>query len=139
MPDRVSRERKVMLEAYFEACSAALRLQAWEYHVLDDAPDNGNAILSCQANPMRWGVSVWIGSFFEEPPLEQRQAVAHELVHVIQADLLWYATEGSWRNSHTFEVARLHEDRLKHELERQADFVARLIVHLLPEMPVWPL
>lgn len=130
--------RRRALQAYLEQVRDLMRLQAWDIVVGDQEPDGADSILEVKPQPKRHHASVRVGSFFSEPQPEQRQTVVHELVHLVQGDLLWYLTEESWGLPLAPDQQRALQDRIHHELEVQADALARLLAPSMPMPPRWP-
>lgn len=139
--------RRFPLQHYLRQCSDALRLQAWDIEVGNREPDLDTAVLSTQPDPSRWWAPVYVRTehtedlhttFFEETPEEQRQDVAHELVHLILWPLWSVIDDGSWRHQLTRrEYDLVHETGLE-RLEAATEFLARCIAPTLPMPPTFP-
>lgn len=130
--------RRGLLLAYLTLIRDRMRLQAWDLEVSKKPADDHDTVLAIVTNPARNAATVFVGSFFEEQPLEQRQTAVHELIHLVQANLLEYADSFTWRRAIAPDVAAAIGDRIRAEAEIQADFLARLLAPSLPMPPVWP-
>lgn len=121
----------------------ALRLQAWDFEVVEGDADDG-AVLDVKPDPRIWWARVRVGSFFTTDPnivhgpLEQRQAATHELLHLPQADLLRWVHEGDWVKPLAPDVADAIRSRVVDEIEKVTDFYARALAPSLPMPPEWP-
>lgn len=121
----------------------ALRLQAWDFEVVEQPAEDG-AGLDIKPDPRTWWARVRIGSFFTTDPLivhgpeEQRQAAIHELLHLPQADLIRWLHEGDWDDPLAPDVAAGIRSRVVDEIEKVTDFYARAIAPSMPLPPDWP-
>lgn len=120
-----------------------MRLQAWNFGISDVAADDDEN-LSVLVQVRRHWASIRVGAFFDQDPDEQRTTVVHELIHVVQADMLDYfypdpgSPHGGWRGPMAPDMISTIEAKVQLETERQADFLARLLAPLLPMPPEWP-
>lgn len=136
-PPRIAPGRRGALQQYLVACRDVLRLQDWDIEVVPDP--GGDVVLSISPQPELHYASVRVGEFFGVPPLEQRQAVAHELVHLAQGDLWWWAREiDAWKQPMAPDHARMIEERVRAGLETHASWAGRALEPLLPPLPTWP-
>lgn len=131
-----SPEERAELQAYMEQLRDLLRLDAWDLHV-SDKPAEDDAILDIDPDPRRWYARIRIGSFFDDPgpthhAEEQRQAVVHELLHLVAADLSIYTRAGYWRHSVSVDEANALECTVDDHVEKLIDFAARAIAPSLP-------
>lgn len=131
-------KRRRALQAYLEQVRDLMRLQAWDLEVVDHAPEEDDAILTITPQPKRHYASVRVGTFFTERELEQRQTATHEVVHLVQGDLLWWLDNDPWGLALAPDQRRVLQERIHYELEVQADALARVIAPTMPMPPRWP-
>lgn len=119
-----------------------MRLQAWDFEVVEQAAEDG-AMLDIKPDPRTWWARVRVGSFFQHDgdihndPEEQRKAVVHELLHLPQADLLFWLEQGTWKLPLAPDTAQHIEEKVLAEIEKQTEFAARLIAPNMPLPPEW--
>lgn len=129
--------RRRNLQRYLEQLRDLMRLQAWDVEVLATPAYDEEALLETDPDPRRHWAPIRVGTFFEagNDADEQRQTCVHELIHVVQADLLHWAIVGGWRLPLAPDAARAIEEGVRSRLEVQADFLARLIAPSMPAVP----
>lgn len=121
-----------------------LRLQAWDFEVVEQPAEDGT-MLDVKPDPRTWWARVRVGSFFQtdnveisNSPKEQRTAVVHELLHLVQADLMHWLQEGVWQKPLAPDLAETIRTRVMEETEKITEFSARLIAETVPLPPDWP-
>jgi hypothetical protein len=141
VPARVKEGAAEKLLEYMLRLRDLMRLQAWDLEVNATDPAKDDAALDVTPNVRLHWATVRIGTFFDNGPQyvnnrdEKRRAVIHELVHLWQADLLYYIHEGDWKLPLAPDVARSIEERIDHELEIQAEMCARALAPFMPYGP----
>jgi hypothetical protein len=137
MPLSVDRRRALV--AYAEQLRDRLRLQAWDLDVSEEAPASGSSILEIVPHKARHSGSIRVGSFFDVDRREQRYTVAHELVHLLQAELWEFFDDPQpWHDRVSADLVDDLKQKVMYELEVQADAVARWIAPSMPLPPAWP-
>ncbi|HVM30779.1 MAG TPA: hypothetical protein VM305_08455 [Candidatus Limnocylindrales bacterium] len=128
-------ERREALTEYIAQVRDALNLQAYKI-VLRDGPPPGREEATAMIQPVdgRMMAELWLGpSFWIETPEEQRQTIAHEMLHVLHRDATdvirlgaWIRHVGQGTYDATWEVFRDHIEKM----------VDRLSVIVAPRLPL---
>lgn len=144
MGSPVKEGAKERLLQYMLMVRDRMRLSQWDLAISDDRAEDHNGestSLDIQPNIRLFFATVRIGSFFDNGDHlinnkdERRRAVVHELVHLHQAELMYWLEHGDWKLPLSPDHARTIEEKVLHELEIQAELAARLIA---PQMPYGP-
>ena len=125
MPKQKQSTRRQRWQPYVRKLADLMRLRDWRVEIAEDAPSDANAIASC--NPIegrKFAVIRLSESFFTDSRDDQRQTLAHELLHC-----------------HTGPLQRLLEAEesctpaVRHAIEYCVDGLADAIAPLLPDPP----
>lgn len=134
-PARLTEEQRLALQAWIDEAKPVMRLNDWYVVAKDTPPEDEDGGLSYDAFAGSFirdssdHASVHLGdSFWDETPEEQRETLAHELLHC-----------------HLYRLHRFVEDRLRkadittaRQMEEIAiEQLARIVAPLLP-MPAIP-
>lgn len=131
-------KRRAALQAYLVELRDLMRLQAWDIEVIDKPAERPDSVLELIPHEARHLGTVRIGDFFDVDRQEQRQTAVHELVHLIQAGLWEYFDDGTATEVLRPTALEWISERVRAELEIQADAVARLLAPHMPDPPRWP-
>jgi hypothetical protein len=140
----VSPARERALLRYLVHLRDHMRLQAWDLAISKSAPETDGAILTIEVQPARHSGLVRVGTFFDETLDEQRQTAVHELLHLVQApmwdhfDLDAHDGRPTWSLPLAPDLSQRIMEFIHTDLERQADFLARMVAPTLPMPPKWP-
>lgn len=119
-------EQKKLLLDMIEAWKARLRLQHWTFCVEWDQPANEGAILSIRVVEGRHVAMIRVGTFFDQPPSDQQNAVCHELIHCI-IEPLWYEVDCLALNTLRSEEYGRIIGVLQRHMERAVDHLAGVL------------
>lgn len=133
-----SAARRRALLAYLIVLRDRLRLQAWDLSVSPHAPLKSDTILTIAPHGARHWASVRVGTFFDEPRIEQRQTAVHELVHLWQAELWEQVDDGAIHDALHASGQGWVLQFVHDQLEVQADAAARALAPSMPMPPRWP-
>ena len=133
------------LYEYLMACRDVLRLQGWDLYVEPTPlPDDNDAVLAVTTDLRRHWAKFEVGSFFKDDDgtgaimneKERRLAVAHEFVHLMQAEQNEFFARGLWLEIDlSVRDRNIIEHTIRAAMEYTADLASRVIEPMLPPMP----
>ncbi len=122
------------VRAYVALLQPLFRLQHYEIEVWDEPPENKDAFADCGTKSRQhWARLRFAEKHFDTSPDEQRNTVAHELLHVLHDGVDVAAIEGFGGLATTSE--EWARQRYDHENERLIDALSRVLAPLLPLPP----
>lgn len=110
------------------------RLQGWDVVIDNTLPDSDRVVAQCRYTQTLWKAHLRFSDrHFTDSPEEQRATVAHELMHIVDANRLTAESQAIEGLSATAqEWAR---ERNEHEMERMIEHTALIIAPFLPLPP----
>lgn len=135
--------RRVALQEYIRLVAQQMGVLGWDFHVTPQPPLE-ECVLMIETKPVVHYARVFVGTFFDDSgdylggPNEQRKAVVHEVVHVIQARMFGWLREGMLKDHMALATSELMANIFREEMEIQADRLADVIARYMPPVPEWP-
>lgn len=139
-------KRDKQLQLYFEQVRDWLRLSAWDIKVDTIDQASPDALLQVSVDERRHFARIVVGTFWDKDPNdteayvrnEQKQAVIHELLHVVHSHTSWWFDNGPWAD---FDMSKVDKSLIEREVraswELIIDFTARALAPAAPEPPIW--
>lgn len=134
MKKRERRAEEARMAEYIAALVPLFRLEAWDIVVGDGPPENPHSLAAVTFHRTLHDATIrFADSFYARERAEQRQTVAHELLHLVTAMENVAALTGL--ESLEGRAAEWALSRFDHEYERATDALARIIAPALPLPP----
>jgi len=131
----MTRAQRSSLERYLSEAQQILNLGQWKIE-LGDSPCEEDALAEIEVSENLWQAKIRVAhGFFKEKPEEQRDTIAHELIHVHTAGI----ERARDRMEKTLgELAwPVFQSSMENEVERAVDALAKIVAPTLP-MPDFP-
>lgn len=126
--------RLAHLRPYVAELQALLRLQGWEIEVVEEPPEEEDALAEVNRYKRAWCADIHISDALLGRSREwQRKSLVHELLHLHLHD--FYTASREAAECHPATASGWAMDRIDHEHERTTDALAVMLAPLLPLPP----